>query len=232
MENTKKAPLIHRPSAFKVGDAVSVTGTDGAINVAGWSGKWAASHQLRVGSKLVIVETHPQRGFADNRGLWFPSAALAKYDGDANYSDAFKVGDKVRVVRIVKRAVGWETSWDSEMDKVIGMVGTVVQVEPRYGPQLEFGSGYGRWYFPSCALEPANKPKVRRVRVGPGPWDAAPCPHLRWNLMAFYREKLLITGFFPPTTDMEGKPVDRMAFANGEIQIGCTKCNVSTRFKF
>ena len=32
----------------------------------------------------------------------------------------------------------------------------------------------------------------KRVRVGAGPWDAAPCIHLRWQLVVFFRAKLAL----------------------------------------
>ena len=58
--------------------------------------------------------------------------------------------------------------------------------------------------------------KKTRKRVGPGPWDNAPCTHLRWQLMGFFREKLAIV-----KTTIKVGDVD---VAVDKIDVACTKC--------
>jgi hypothetical protein len=54
-------------------------------------------------------------------------------------------------------------------------------------------------------------PAKKRVRVGAGPWDKAPCPHLRWHLMGFFREKLAL---------VKSNNV-------AEVEVTCTKCKAT-----
>lgn len=59
--------------------------------------------------------------------------------------------------------------------------------------------------------------KKRRVRVGPGPWDAAPCTHLRWHLMGFFREKLALV--------QKVVTAGQITVNVTTINVRCTKCN-------
>ena len=70
--------------------------------------------------------------------------------------------------------------------------------------------------------------KKKRVRVGAGPWDAAPCTHLRWHLMGFFREKLA----FKKTKTMVKAPLPDGTVVDVEadiasVQVVCTKCGTS-----
>lgn len=119
----------------------------------------------------------------------------------------FRVGERVKVIHKAAQARAWNSKWMKQMDSSIGCTSPVIQVDRHSGYLLENG-----FWFPSCSLEsldarPVAKPKKKRVRVGPGPWDAAPCKHLRWNLMGFYRSSLLVA---TPLT------------------ITCKRCNVET----
>ena len=74
----------------------------------------------------------------------------------------------------------------------------------------------------------AKKNKKKRIRVGPGPWDAAPCTHLRWHLMGFFREKLA----FKKTKTMVKAPLPDGTVVDVEadiasVQVVCTKCGTS-----
>ena len=104
---------------------------------------------------------------------------------------AFKIGDKVVVKKNPhKKVAGWSSNWNSDMDSKTGMTGVILNHTPDSGFIVTMLKDRRTFGFPSCALALVRKKK--RVRVGPGPWDEAPCPHLRWNLMAFFREKLSI----------------------------------------
>ena len=68
-----------------------------------------------------------------------------------------------------------------------------------------------------------NSKKIKkRVRVGPGPWDDAPCTHLRWHLMGFFREKLALVKTTIAIARADGG-VDRIDVTT--INVRCTKCN-------
>lgn len=144
------------------------------------------------------------------------SESLPKHD-----PEAFKVGDKVNVVKKVTAAEGWNTIWNGGMDRCLGAEGVVAEVRNTIGFYLQFPQfpDTQSWCFPSCALE-LVKPKPKRVRVKDGLWDKAPCTHLRWHLMAVLREKLVLLK--SPMT--EGRAV-------AEIEVGCKKCNVSMKLR-
>lgn len=157
----------------------------------------------------------------------------------------FRVGERVLVTQKIEAAEGWGDSWIEEMDDLVGKEGEVISSK-HFGVVVEFYSDASqRWCFPSCALAisqggnvttpaaapaqapaPATsapaKPK-RKSRVGPGPWDQAPCTHLRWHLMGFFREKLALV-----------KAVVDIGLPDGSIQqvsvaamdVVCTKCGV------
>jgi hypothetical protein len=64
------------------------------------------------------------------------------------------------------------------------------------------------------------KPK-KRTRIKAGPWDAAPCTHLRWNLMGFFREKLAIMKTSTKVTLTDGTTQD---IPLDKVDISCTRC--------
>jgi hypothetical protein len=141
-------------------------------------------------------------------------------------SGAFKTGDKVKVVAKIPTAKNWGDNWGSaDMDSTVGQTGEVVS-DGTQGVKVRFSGGRS-WFYPSCALQlvgnvttpaisPAPSQKTsKRVRVKPGPWDAAPCTHLRWQLMGFFREKLAVV-----RTD-----------SLSSVDIACTKCNTKMTLK-
>lgn len=222
---------VHRPMAFRTGDAVVVLPLYKKPEA--WVGEWLPSQQRTVGSEFIITESHPQQGFCSRQGLWYPSTALEKSKSkDINNAQAFKVGDRVRVVKRVNKAVGWTRTWSADMNNTLANVGSVTSTDRDYGIQVSIAGSPTYYWYPSSALELADKPKVRRVRVGAGPWDEAPCPHLRWHLMGFYREKLKVLGFTYQMTNVDGKDANNIVFANGEVMVACTKCNKQTTLKF
>jgi len=61
------------------------------------------------------------------------------------WHEKFKVGQKVKVIRKIKYWNG--VSWNSgQMDNTIGKVYTIVQVDEKYGYQLQTHNIYGYWY--------------------------------------------------------------------------------------
>lgn len=146
-------------------------------------------------------------------------------------SGMFRVGDKVRIVLKVTQATGWTEFWNSQtMDQLVGKEGVVQYSEGSSGFCVQTGGGERYWY-PSCALglissgkAPALLPQAptknakKRVRVGKGPWDNAPCPHLRWHLMGFFREKLMLI-------KASGNTVVE------EVEVGCPKCKTTMILK-
>ena len=131
----------------------------------------------------------------------------------------FKKGDMVIVTRKVGSAIGWVGTWNSSgcMDVTVGIIGVVIEDAGIQGFRCKVAGA--EWYYPSCALRrtqpgdtvapPPPAQKKKRVRVGPGPWDQAPCAHLRWHLMGFFRSALAIV-------KTEGGPT--------EVKVRCTKC--------
>jgi hypothetical protein len=164
-------------------------------------------------------------------------------------ANAYKPGDRVKVVARVEEANNWYDGWVPEMDAHIGETTVIVEESATSGYRCQFNNGRDYW-FPSCALElvstltpsqggsmsqnqtitvgiPATVTKVkpkRRRRVGPGPWDQAPCTHLRWNLMAFFRERLAVVKTKVQATLPDGS-ITEVEVAG--IQVVCTKCKTS-----
>lgn len=144
---------------------------------------------------------------------------------------AFKVGSQVRVTMRVESAKGWADSWGGrEMDSTVGKVGVVRSVTDM-GFEVGFAGLQDAWFYPSCALEysltektPEEKlveklddkaaaKKVKRTRVvKPGPWDSAPCTHLRFMLMGFFRDKLALANSSDPA-------------GVAAVDVVCSKCN-------
>lgn len=143
----------------------------------------------------------------------------------------FKKNDKVLVYRKHEPSE-WKTRWIGDMDAWVGKMAIIKEVSESFGYRL---SGYGEdadmgvsiFWFPNTCLKRMEeaimetKPKKRRVRVGPGPWDAAPCPHLRWNLMGFFREKLALVKTKVRMDDTSGNPVEVEV---KQVEIACAKC--------
>ena len=150
----------------------------------------------------------------------------------------FNVGDEVVVTRIVLEQKGWGASWNPKMNFAVGKKCKIVSKDNNSGFGLntgELGEPFSKgeaYWFPEAALTAASKvdvnplvpqtkpatAKKKRIRVGPGPWDAAPCTHLRWHLMGFFREKLAIKKTKAVLKD--GTEVELAS-----IKVCCTKCN-------
>lgn len=163
---------------------------------------------------------------------------------------AFKIGDSVRISSKITEANSWDEKWDGRMDRYVGQAGVVLRSDPTQGFQVRTSDGEQFWY-PSPALQllgrqaqalltrpgaprqtnaemslaPAasQTPKKKRVRVGKGPWDSAPCPHLRWHLMGFFREKL---AFSPSKVTLKNSAGADVEVNIAEVDVTCTKCRV------
>jgi hypothetical protein len=157
------------------------------------------------------------------------ASAPALYTHDTTL---FRVGDTVTIHSKVEKAHGWTDIWEPTlMDKYVGQVGTVV-VSARSadsGYKVQFADKTV-FYFPSPALVTGStttsvtpvKAKRRR-RIGAGPWDAAPCTHLRWNLMGFFRERLALA---KATVEVTLKDGTKESVEIAAMDVVCTKCNL------
>jgi hypothetical protein len=74
------------------------------------------------------------------------------------------------------------------------------------------------------AATPVAPIKKKRVRVGAGPWDKAPCSHLRWHLIGFFRSGLSLSTAVTTTKDVAGNPV---VVSMAAIKVCCKKCKTS-----
>jgi len=226
---------------FRVGDLVRVTM---------YPERWdAVTTDMRpyVGTERKV--TNIDGDFIMLDGTWnFPPYALESLDPKTKSGpeaklgphdpNKFPVGSKVRIVREVLKQKGWENSWNtSDMSVLVGDGKTYIVTETGSSGYRLKDQMYG---WPSGALGAAEEgvkvtlviekggKKKRRVRVGPGPWDAAPCTHLRWHLMGFFREKLA----FKKTKTMVKAPLPDGTVVDVEadiasVQVVCTKCGTS-----
>lgn len=146
----------------------------------------------------------------------------------------------------------WHDHWVEPMDKTIGQVGHIIAID-EYGIRVDFGgtnwvyppcalksaaapaaapAAPAQATSPAAPASPASapaatpapaKPKAKRRRIGPGPWDQAPCTHLRWNLMGFFRERLALVKAKVKVPN----PLDPTQSVEVEVaaaEVVCTKC--------
>ena len=167
---------------------------------------------------------------------------------EVHVADQFKPGDKVLIKRRVGEATGWTDIWSSDMDTYIGQIGTVggIMQAKDYGFPVVVPGGVS-YNYPSCSLElvvptsapapadpaaqapaaavPAPTPVTKKRRISKlraGPWDVAPCTHLRWNLMGFFRERLALVKSKMTVTLADGTTQEvEMA----QVDVTCTKCH-------
>jgi hypothetical protein len=207
--------LTHDPTLFKAGDLVRIARA--VTKAEGWNESWGgAAMDKTVGKFGKVLRLAPSGyevlcdGSADS--WYYPSCALESAaqlaPPEAKHSaTAFRVGELVRVYRKPANpnglVNGCTNQWVVGMDACIGKQAKISSSNGASGYLLE-GGGY---YFASVCLElvsgaipvtvvDANgKPvvtKKKRVRVKAGPWDAAPCPHLRFMVLCFFRDKLAL----------------------------------------
>ena len=210
---------------FQAGDEVWV-----AYNVNGQPG-WTStlnSNMAKAQGKSFKVVSAGGMGYGLDTGgkfgmgqnYYFAEAALVKVN-----LAAFEVGASVLIMADPE-------GWSGEVVGMTPLVRTNAVILELLGPE-KYVEGTGPvarlsngFSWPLYALQVVkggtmvDKPadvaattpvkKKKRVRVGEGPWDAAPCTHLRWHLMGFFREKLALV-------KSEGGP--------SEVRVKCTKCN-------
>lgn len=157
---------------------------------------------------------------------------------------AFKVGDRVRLVRQVKAAHAWYNEAEVDLSQLIGQVKQVKQADPMAG--FLIGDKSGVAWVPSPALElvgpesstvievpaptstpvqvkpatAARAPKTRTTKAGP--WDMAPCPHLKWHMMGFFKEQLKLS-VTKVKTDA-GQDLGEGLTGEAELTFCCSKC--------
>ena len=228
----KDIPLIisrpHDINKYKPGQKVWVAYNVGAQP--GWENQ-LADKMFSARGKKFKVESCNAVGIAltaiakdddKYRQFRFAEAALLP---DAE----FKVGDTVDVTMM-------PLGWVGCMDALRQFVGTQHKVTANKDDDIKLDE---QWNFPPYALQKvgvdegpvpvevaAQTKKRRRVRVGAGPWDQAPCTHLRWHLMGFFREKL---AFKKTRTKVKVALADgTLVEAEAEVasvEVVCTKCN-------
>jgi hypothetical protein len=224
--------FIHDKYAFSSGSIVEIV--QRVSRAENWGDEWIPGMDTTVGMTGIIGTGQGALGGFPVVGDWgvyfYPSCALKLAMHDAG---KFKVGQKVVAVRKTpSRSYGWNNSWiDGDMDDKVRlrMVGTIMEVRAERGYLVSFaGEGENGYDWPSTSLELAGgdmgtgkavtaqasevKPapvKKKRVRDTKGPWDAAPCTHLRFMLMCFFRDKLALVR-------AEGKA--------DAFDVACTRC--------
>lgn len=78
----------------------------------------------------------------------------------------FKIGDKVKVLfRVPPRAQGWNNVWTPEMDKAIGKILTVVDIDFTSGITLRNKDIYCDFSYPSFCLEKVVEPTQVEVKL-------------------------------------------------------------------
>jgi hypothetical protein len=216
---------------YKVGDTVWVALPVG--KQLGWRAAWNPEMLYALGKTFEVVSVNDRDGYALNtkgksdmsQDFWFPDGALRT-------GLDLRVGD---VVYVALDPIGW-FGWTAGLKECVGKGATVAAV---YDGFVKLDNGFE---FPTYALSlitrggnvdkeitakniPEPK-KAKRVRVGPGPWDQAPCTHLRWHLMGFFREKLA----FKKSKTMVKAPLPGGKWVEVEaevasVEVVCTKCN-------
>ena len=155
---------------------------------------------------------------------------------------AFKVGDRVRLVSNVKAAHAW---YGEPAPLTLGVVHKVKQVDAMAGFLLGDKTTSVAW-VPSPALElvgpdstvlvevpaatstpaatkPATATRAVKTRTTkPGPWDVAPCPHLKWHMMGFFKEQLKLS-VTKVKTDA-GQDLGEGLTGEAELTFCCSKC--------
>lgn len=108
---------------FKVGDIVKIV-----RKAEGVHGIWVPSLVQYMDEPRKITQLVP-----DSKGIVF----AVRLEGARNWNfpleslDAFsefKIGDKVRLIKIVEKEDGWVNSWSSNMDKYIGTEGIIREI--------------------------------------------------------------------------------------------------------
>lgn len=153
----------------------------------------------------------------------------------------FKPGDTVVIKNVIKSAKAWYPE-SSPSAAPTGSIFTVYYMSDTSGYRLSDNCDY-----PSCALELVKRPdaaatqrpqatanpkltrkKAAKQDQGTKPWDAAPCTHLRWNMMGLLKEKLKMCATEVLQADgtpllsrgYEGKPGGVVT-----IRMRCVKCS-------
>lgn len=84
-------------------------------------------------------------------------------------ASGLKVGDKVKVLRIVEdHEDGWTNGWVPEMDSMVGTICTITSINEFGGVSLS-GKGRGNWGFPFFVLEKVP-PAMFEVLASDGKW--------------------------------------------------------------
>jgi hypothetical protein len=225
--------LTNVRNAFRMGDKVVIIRKVG--DVADWNDNWNEPMDVTVGLIGTVTDVSMTKGgfrvITESGEFWYPSCALKLVTdpvNEAHIASLFKAGDRVKIVMKITKAIGWRSEWAPMMDKKVGKFGTVMKSD-EYGVNVQItGEAGPTYWYPSCSLTydsggnmipstiTTTKPK-KRSRVKAGPWDAAPCTHLRWNLMGFFREKLALVKTNITLADGSVVPVT-------QVDVACTKC--------
>lgn len=77
----------------------------------------------------------------------------------------FKIGDRVRITKRVRKEEGWANDWTCGMDESIGKVFEVEAISS------DFGIRIGVWHFPPSSLELVSRKSIDDAT--PAEWDAS-----------------------------------------------------------
>ena len=211
---------------FKVGDKVWVARE--VLDQPGWPASWVDGMNPSIGRLFRISQVESdgynlsdKAGKSD--GYAYPDAALMLNNKD------LKVGD---MVLVTMDPVGWE----GHVNAMLPFIGATKKITEIKGSYVRLDDA---WNYPPYALRlvsrngvdvaaqvPQTSPtkKAKRVRVVPGPWDSAPCTHLRWHLMGFFREKLALRKTKVKAILKDGTETE---VELASVEVVCTKCNKS-----
>jgi hypothetical protein len=85
-----------------------------------------------------------------------PSTPMSEYEKYIMQQEAcgLCIGDKVRVTRKADtHEQGWDNSWEPDMDKSVGCIGTIIQIPVSGGIEMEFEDNDDSYGFPFFVLE-------------------------------------------------------------------------------
>lgn len=199
---TQEVLDFHIPTAFKAGDKVKIVRKTERANA--WFSEWTPGMNGMVGlDQQRVVQVDPLFGvyIGPSKGgagpvAWFPSCALEL---------AAPAGP---IIIAVQSAEG--------LSALIG--------GRRKRTKEEIADDFAKQGLQSDGTPPAPVTKKPRA-IKAGPWDAAPCTHLRWHMMGFYNEKLRLTVTKVKTST--GMDLGEEVGGEANLTFACTKCDKS-----
>jgi len=195
MATKTKEIAVHLPSVFQTGDVVRIARKIAVAN--SWADTWSSGMDELIGYVGLIINDHP------SQGLQVKPLIIELESGPVPKGTTFWYPSPALIL-IERPGTNKKMTFQEFCAKYGGsMIKPIAIVKD------------DSLYYAEEIEKNVSKKKTRK-RVGPGPWDNAPCTHLRWQLMGFFREKLAIV-----KTTIKVGDVD---VAVDKIDVACTKC--------